>query len=109
MQFYLLLDLFLPVPYLCTSVMFMFSIIDDEVHPSCVEMNNYQQYPNDDQFQHLYYDGDVDYVEYNQDCFTMGGRLLYKRKMTHFGNCYAKMPCSLTSSEDVLIYENICV
>ena len=110
MQLYLLLDLFLPVPYLCTSVMFVFSFIANEVHPSCVEMNYYEQYGNDYHFINFYFGGDYyDYMEYYQDCFAMGGRLLYQRQMTHYGHCYAKMPCFVTSSENVLIYENVCV
>ena len=88
--------------------MLMFSLIDNVVPSSCSEMSYSEETPSDAQFQAFYYEG-ADYIDYYQGCFTKGARLLYKRVMTHFGTCSAKLPCSLTSSEDTLIYESVCV
>ena len=88
----------------------MFSPIDNEVPSSCVEMKYYEETPSDDKYQAYYVTGDAtDFRDFYEGCFSKGGRLLYKRKWTHFGTCSAKMPCSLTSSEDTLIYEYVCV
>ena len=88
------------------------SLIDNEVPSSCVEMNYYEETPSDETYQYRYNYGDfVDYIEYYEGCYEKGGRLVYERKMTHFGTCSAKIPCSLITSEDTLIniYEYICV
>ena len=91
-------------------IMVIFSHIDHEIPSSCVTMNYYEQSPNDDHFQAFYYGGDTaDYIEYYEGCYSRGGRLLYKRRMTHFGTCSPKIPCSVTSSEGTLIYEYVCV
>ena len=90
----------------------MFSLIDNEVHSSCVKMNYYKETASDETYNYRYNSGDYDdYMEYYYGCYEKGGRLLYERKMTYFGTCSAKIPCSLTTSEDTLIdiYEYICV
>ena len=42
------------------------------------------------------------------DCYNKGGRLMYWRMMSHYGSCSAKIPCDVTSTEDVIIYEHVC-
>ena len=43
------------------------------------------------------------------DCYNKGGRLMYWRMMSHYGSCSAKIPCDVTSTEDTIIYEYVCV
>ena len=46
--------------------------------------------------------------EFCNQCYNKGGRLVYKRALTHYGSCSAKIPCGVTSAEDTIIYDYVC-
>ena len=77
--------------------MFFCPNIENEVHSTCVKMNYFDERPKNTMSQ-----------ENDQECYNKGGRFLLQRIFTHSGSCSAKIPCSVTSAEDTIIYEHVC-
>ena len=79
------------------SLSCLFANVDDEVSPSCYNLNYFDE-PSDD------YSADADYIA----CLDKGGRYVYTRQLTHYGTCAAEIPCDYATEDDTKIYEYVC-
>ena len=55
-----------------------------------------------------YYDEPASLSPNYEECYDKGGRLMYSQDATYLGTCSEKIPCGITSTENVRILRYVC-